>query len=49
MTTKEFFQNVALILIMTVCCIFACYVGLTAAIDHMDARQTAWSVARGER
>jgi hypothetical protein len=49
MTFKTFLYNLILIVAMTAGCIAASYIGLIAAIDHMDARQTAWSVARGEK
>ena len=49
MTFKAFIYNLILTLVMIAGFVAASYIGLTAAIDHLDARQTAWNVARGER
>jgi hypothetical protein len=48
MTFKTFIYNLILTLLMFACCVAASYIGMTAAIDHMDAREAAmWSVAKG--
>jgi len=48
MTWKTFLQNALLTILMAACCVAASYIGMTAAIDHMDAREAAmWSVAKG--
>ena len=50
MSWKTFIQNALLILIMAACGIAASYIGMLAAIDHLDEQRVeAWSVARGER
>ena len=50
MTFKTFIYNALLTLLMFACFVAASYIGMTAAIDHMDAREAAmWSVAKGER
>lgn len=49
MTFRSFVYNLILIALMFVAFIYASKIGMEAVIKHMDARQTAWSVARGER
>ena len=50
MTFKTFIYNAILTPLMFACFVAASYIGMTAAIDHMDAREAAmWSVAKGER
>lgn len=48
MTFKTFIYNLILTLLMIVCFVVASYIGMTAAIDHMDAQEAAmWEVAKG--
>ena len=50
MTFKTFIYNAILTLLMFACFVAASYIGMTAAIDHMDAQEAKmWSAARGER
>ena len=49
MTFRSFVYNLILTLLMFACFVAASYIGMTAAIDHMDAREAAmWSIAKGE-
>ena len=48
MSFRSFVYNLLLTVLMFVCFVVASYIGMTAAIDHMDAREAAmWSVAKG--
>ena len=48
MTFKTFLYNALLTLLMFVAFVAASYIGMTAAIEHADAREKAvWDVARG--
>ena len=48
MSFRSFVYNLILTLLMFACFVAASYIGMTAAIDHMDAREAAmWSVAKG--
>jgi len=49
MTFRSFVYNLILIALMFVGFVAASYIGMTAAIDHLDAREAAmWSIAKGE-
>jgi hypothetical protein len=48
MTFKTFIYNALLTLLMGACFVCASYLGMTAAIKHLDAQERAmWSVAKG--
>ena len=48
MSFRSFVYNLILTLLMFACFVAASYIGMEAAIKHMDAREAAmWSVAKG--
>jgi len=49
MTFKTFIYNALLTILMAACFVAASYIGMTAALDHMEERQTVWNIARGTK
>lgn len=48
MTFRSFVYNLLLTVLMFVCFVVASYIGMEAAIKHMDAQEAKmWSVAKG--
>lgn len=46
MTWRTFFMNVALTIIMAVCFVLASYLGMMAAIDHIDELEGKTKIVR---